>query len=612
MKKTVILLAAGVAASGAFAAGTLRSGGSFLEGAWRAGDSYITNHSEVAYRPVTLKASPDPGYGVAGWYYRTTFNLSANENLENWTALPDGNATSCTISASAPFTSDTHYIALNLRYVKYSLSLNYNGGGGPSSSMTGLCVTNTVTLPVPDSRDGYDFVNWTGANGSVFPAGEPLEPAVALGIGNVDTNFTLMAQWMPHTMSISYVLDGGDFGIEHPDEATNGVAFKVSAPTRTGYSFQGWLVTGYDQYTAKWGTSTPPSNYFAAGSACPPGGGDVWFLNLTPQQDGVVTLTAKWEAKKYNVTLVVSGANNNPTTSLTATYGQTTPSVTTTPRYDNADFMGFYTQPNGQGEKYWNSDGTPYVATWTNDVDMTFYEYKGNIRRLLTFHGNGGVPSQTVTNAVVGATYGSVMPIVSWSGGRYVFAGWFTAAAGGDEVSAEALVAEGSGDIDLYAHWEVAKYCVRFDGNGATNETAMAVQEIPFDAATPLIANEYGKPGYGFVGWTTNGTVATSVDFADCAAVSNLADTAGTTTAVYAVWSPNTYYVSFNPNGGKGSMPVMTNLYGEASVFPENAFTRSGFWSFSCWSNTLSGAMSLPGATFSNLTTEAGTTPGSG
>ena len=602
-----------MAVSCGFAAGTLRMDqGSFFEGVWRTGSSYsyITpTTASVASSAVNLKATLEleRGYGVSNWYYRTGQNISTT--LSDWTQLTDngGDKTGCTIPASPPFTSGSHFIALNLRYVRYSLDFKYEDGRSASYPMTGLRVVDLVTLPVVPVRDGYDGW-WLAEDGHGYLAGEqksPGLPGLDLGLANSDTNFTLIAQWTPHRMSISYDLNGGSYGADYPGVVIYGEAFKVSAPTKTGYDFKGWSVSGYDPSTAKYGTdpSMLPSTYVSsAGSACPPGGGDVWFLNLTPEQDGAITLTATWQAKTYTVNFSVSGANNNPTTSMTVTYCNPLPSVTTTPSYGNADFMGFYTQPNGQGVKYWNSDGSPCVSVWELDVNnMTFYEYKGNLRKLLTFHGNGGVPDLVITNALVGATYGSAMPSVAWAGGWYDFAGWFTSPSGGDEVSAETVIENVSGDIDLYAHWEVAKYYVRFDGNGATNAEEMAVQQIPFDAATPLSLNEYGKPGYTFTGWTNSA----AIHFADGAVVSNLLAVAGTTCTVYAVWSPNEYYIRFDPNGGEGTAFVWTNRYDTATNCPPaDTFSRSGYWKFSCWSNTVDSVTNAPGAQLLNLTPE--------
>lgn len=52
-------------------------------------------------------------------------------------------------------------------------------------------------------------------------------------------------------------------------------------------------------------------------------------------------------------------------------------------------------------------------------------------------------------------------------------------------------------------------------------------------------------------------------------------------------------------------MPVLTNRYDEATVFPGNAFTpQSDLWRFSCWSNTVDGTTAAPGSPLLNLTAE--------
>ena len=612
MKKTLLYIATVMTATCGFA-NTLRVGGSFLNGVWRNGEanSFVSPKTatlNASANRVTFTASPEAGYRVLDWHYKAMSSQpSASENMSTWQSLnADGaDKTTCTVAYQSPFSEiQTCWIAANFGYVKFGLSFNYNGGSGSVASMSNLSITNNIVLPAPESRAGYEFVSWKSENDATFQEGVTIDNILDLGIGNADTNFTLTAQWTPHAMSVSYNLDGGSFGTDHPAAATYGETFKVSAPTKTGYEFKGWMVQGYDTYTARYGTnsSTQPSTSLSDGYACPPGGGDVWFLNLTPVADGAIALTATWQAKTYTVNFSVSGANNNPTTSMTVTYGEPLPNVTTTPSYDNADFFGFYTAEFGQGEQYWYSDGKPAKPAWSNDVDnMTFYECKGNIRRLLRFNGNGGIPAQTVTNAVVGATYGSVMPSVSWSGGRYDFAGWFTDPSDGDEVADTDLVTDGSGDITLYAHWEAAKYYVRFDGNGATNAEEMAVQQIPFDAATPLSLNEYGKTGYAFTEWTNSA----AIHFADGATVSNLVDVAGSTCTVHAVWSPNEYCISFDPNGGAGAAFVWTNRYDTATNCPPaDTFTRAGFWKFSCWSNTLDGTTYEPGDALLNLTAE--------
>jgi len=589
----------------------LRAGGHFLNGTWASNDSYINGiPSGGTTLDATLTATPERGYKVAGWYYY--HSNSSSTLLSDWTQLSDEGVShdTCTVKHQSPFSDGSNtYIALNLNYVSYGISFNYAGGTGGTSLMSGLVITNSVTLPVPDSRAGYTFVAWTNDVGDAFQAGVPLDTlAEDLGIGNVDTDFTLTAQWQAQTMFIEYNLEGGVEGDVYPESATFGEAFLVSAPTRTGYVFKGWEFANINTETARYGTTSNPDTRMSTGSAYPSGGGDIWLKNLSTTSSPAITMTATWEAKTYTVHLETSGVTQPYTDTLTVTYGKSLPNVKIIPVYSSgAEFYGFYTEPNGQGVQYWDNEGrsNSAIEVWTNDVDnMTFYAYKGGAQRVIRFNGNGGSPNQTTEKRVEGSAYGE-MPAVSWAGNRYSFTGWFTEQVGGDEVLGTTLVPVGFGDINLYAHWAVSNYYVRFDGNGATGG-AMDIQKIDFDDGVALSSNKYFKSGMHFEGWASAGSA--TADYADCAVVSNLSSTAGETNVLTAVWTTNTYYVVFDANGGTGTMATLTNLYGVAYEYPACSFTRKGFWSFSCWSNTVSGATAAPGDELLNLADKDGET----
>ena len=559
---------------------------------------------------VTVTANLPIGLKIGRWLVAEDYSL---DDILQWYELPGyTGGSNITFKIDNPPFKDqygkSYYIALDLRHVEYKLIFDYNGGDGDIHSISGLTTTNGVTLPVPNERAGYSFDGvWTNASGVAFQSGTEIFPAEALGIRNADTSFTLYAKWSSNPFSIDYDLAGGSYGDEHPSSATFGEAFKVSAPTRKGYDFKGWTFANYDSSNARWGTSQDPAYTISAGSAYPSDGGDIWLKNLSTNSSPAVTMTATWEAKTYTANLIFSVASNTPTDFVVVTYDQPLPRITTIPVYaTGADFLGYYTDESGGGVQFWDGEGKPNPAiTWTNDVNgLNFYELKGNARRRVVFDGNGGTPSQESKMVTVGNQYGE-LPTASWVGDRYAFTGWFDNASGGNAISPTSKVSDGFGDINLYAHWAVSNYCVRFDGNGATGG-AMDLQKIDFDVAAELSSNKYSMVGFSFAGWSVDGSA--TVTYADCAVVSNLSSTAGETNVLTAVWSTNTYYVAFDANGGAGTMATLTNLYGVAYEYPECTFTRNGFWEFSCWSNTVSGITNAPGATLSNLTGKNGET----
>ena len=314
MKKKILISAFAAMAGYCGFPGPVWSGGCFLEGRWLPNEfvnlpvKYGASQISVGtYFQYVQTACPTSGYRVAGWYYKNTGNVSedeAGEDITSWTQFDasnysigtDGSSTN-KIPQTTDFTAQTakNWVVVNLAYVKYAIEFIGNGGSETPSSISDLCVTNSVTLPTLGAPTGYDFKNWKAANGKEFAAGTSLTPAVDLGIAHVNTNFMLTAQWTPHTMSITYDLAGGSHGESHADSATYGEVFKVSAPTKSGHKFVGWSVSGYDADTARYGTdSSSVNSELEQDGKYPSDGGDVWFLNLRADNSVAVKLTANW------------------------------------------------------------------------------------------------------------------------------------------------------------------------------------------------------------------------------------------------------------------------------------------------------------------------------
>ena len=124
----------------------------------------------------------------------------------------------------------------------------------------------------------------------------------------------------------------------------------------------------------------------------------------------------------------------------------------------------------------------------------------------VTFNANGGSVSPTSRSVASGAAVGT-LPTPTRSG--YTFAGWWTAASGGSQVSASTKV---YGNKTYYAHWTKGSgYTVTFDARGGSlgsaNKTrtvasGSAVGELP----TPTHASVEGSENtwdYKFLGWYT-------------------------------------------------------------------------------------------------------------
>ena len=106
------------------------------------------------------------------------------------------------------------------------------------------------------------------------------------------------------------------------------------------------------------------------------------------------------------------------------------------------------------------------------------------------------------------------------------------------------------------------------------------------------------KTGYTFAGWFTS---------SDCSgtAVTSLGATAYTADiTLYAKWTPNTYTVSFDNNGGTGTMSSQSFTYDKAQNLTANTFNRTNY-SFNGWNTKANGTGTnyTDKASVKNLTT---------
>ncbi|MCL2528359.1 MAG: InlB B-repeat-containing protein [Defluviitaleaceae bacterium] len=123
------------------------------------------------------------------------------------------------------------------------------------------------------------------------------------------------------------------------------------------------------------------------------------------------------------------------------------------------------------------------------------------------------------------------------------------------------------------------QHTVTFNANGGTG--TMAAQTFNPGVAQNLRANTFTRTGYSFAGWRT-GPTGTAVQYTDG---QNITVTANRT--MYAVWVRG-YTVTFNANGGTGTMASQVFQRNTAQDLRANTFTRSGH-SFVGWRTSPSG-----------------------
>ena len=185
------------------------------------------------------------------------------------------------------------------RWSRNTYSITYNDNGGTFAGKTGSynVDTNDFKLPTSGTRIGYAFAGWgvSGASGAGIAGNNTTNVTVKKGTYG---NLTATAKWTPVSYPISWDTAGGSltgqktsYDIETPD-------YLLPTPTRTGYTFTGWEVSG-------------ASGVGIAGN----GTTDVTVKKGTY---GSLTAKAKWTKNTYHLIWnVPHGAHGNRTEDFT-------------------------------------------------------------------------------------------------------------------------------------------------------------------------------------------------------------------------------------------------------------------------------------------------------
>ena len=246
------------------------------------GDNLDNSEFEISYdEKVTLEEVSRIGYNFDGWY-----NGTNKVEDGTWKYLED-------VTLVAKWT-----------LINYSISYNLDGGKNSGYNSTKYNYEyQDITITNP-TKTGYTFIGWSINNSEKLFVDYVIKQ---YSYGNL----VLKANWKVNEYRLSLDVNGGNVFDEKEFIIEYGSTYSLPAPTRIGYTFDGW----YN------GTSKVE--------------GGVWkYLDD-------VTLVAKWNAINYNITYYLNGAtiNNNP---LTYTYDDES-IVLSDPYREGHTFIGWIT-----------------------------------------------------------------------------------------------------------------------------------------------------------------------------------------------------------------------------------------------------------------------------
>jgi len=340
-------------------------------------------------------------------------------------------------------------------------------------------------------------------------------------IRNIKQNNTCTVITNPVEVTVTYNVNGGN--ALSPGNKTviyTGTYGSLPTATRTGYTFAGW-------YTAITG-----------------GNKVIESTEVTSTVNH--TIYARWNANTITLTLNNQSATTAGTGAVyykynTATYYSNTALSTTitkitVPSRTGYSFGGYYTAANGGGTQYINASGSfvnnPHTALKAN---TTLYAKWTANTITVTYDQNGGSGVSPTSNTV---TYGSKYKLPTTNPKRvgYTFAGWFTAASGGTQVTTNTTLTNAS-NHSIYAHWTVKTITVTYNTNGGSTPNP-ASNKITYGSKYTLAANPT-RAGYTFAGWFTAASGGTQVTTSTTLTNEN-------NHTIYAHWNANTITLTLN------------------------------------------------------------------
>jgi uncharacterized repeat protein (TIGR02543 family) len=482
-----------------------------------------------------------PGYNFLGWSFASS---------DSSPAYASGGTTS--------FPMPTHNVVLYAIYQlipTYTVSYSANGGVNVPSDTTAYVENASVsvlftTLP---SRTGYTFLGWSPVSTDTSPA---YSQSGAETFSMPASNVVLYAIYRQNTYAVSYNVNGGANGPSDSNAYTLGQQVTVNFTTQPTYAdhvFLGWSLVA--------GDSSPV--YTSSG------------VNTFTMPSNDVTLYAIYARATYSVTYNANGGSGAPSDSGTYLSGATVSvNFAQQPIYSDHVFLGWSTNASDTSAAY-TSAGTTTLSMPIGNV--TLYAIYARATYSVTYDANGGtgmLPSDG-TAYLSGATV-SVNFSSPPSKAGYNFLGWATSSS----AVAPSYSSGGTGtfnmpqsNVTLYAVYQlIPTYTITYSVNGGTG--SVPTDGTAYTSGSTITVNFAtlpSKAGYTFLGWDTNAAASSATYTAGTNTTFSMPSNNVTLYAIYQIIP--TYTVTYNGNGGTGSVPVDGTAYTSGSTITVNFAT---------------------------------------
>lgn len=408
-------------------------------------------------------------------------------------------------------------IKLVAYWMPKTVVLEFMGNGATSGNGSSIISHTDEELSMPEcvyKRIGYEFSYWStniDGTGDKYYTGDVFKVPVS------DQSIIFYAIWTAKKVSLKFDGNGANSGQNEDIQVYSDsfVELPESNFVKIGYSFQGWQTTLDDNSDV-----IMPNQKF--------------YIEAT---DNDVTLFAKWEPIKYEITYILDGGQNsqaNPSyyTIESETIKLESPTKT---GYIFIAWEGTDTILSGSvGDKV-------FTAEWEVIVYKIEYELFNGI------NSPNNPDSYTIEDEIL---------LEEPTNRGYEFTGW----------KEGAFIPRGStGDKKFTAIWEGAEYTITYDLQGGTNN-----EENPYSytiISPDIYLKDPYKKGYKFTGWQPQGMIPTG-------SVGDITFTA--------TWEIEVYEITYVLSGGTNNPYNPTTYTIESDTFNLLSPNRDGYL-FSRW-----------------------------
>ena len=539
------------------------------------GSDSATATYDAAMPSITLPTKT--GYTFNGYFTATGGSGTKYYNADGSSAKNYDQTAADTLYAS--WTANT-----------YIVKFDSNGGSG---SMSDQSFTYDVEQKLAENKftqAGYKFLGWAKSSTMTAPDYdyEDKESVSNLTPTNGET-VTLYAVWELAETTLVFNINGGDESTKHDDEVViygEAMPALTGIPTKTGYTFAGYMYGGVLYYDANLSSSLK------------------WEVNAV-----TVTLDAQWTANEYTISYFDQGGSASTAENTLVTkhiYDIETP--LTDAEKTGYTFKGFYKESDCSGEVVtkigatetteditlyikWeantyqveynenNATSTEFMANSTHTYDkpqtlspntyerkftVTYvFGYDGKADEVVTLTAEFGGWSTTASGAVAYLDGASVENLSAIDGDTVVlyakftdasitllsptrdshnFTGWkldeSTTYSANQEITPTT-------NITLTAQWDIKTYEILYNGNGNTGGSAPISQTKEYDIDIAISgAGSLEKTGHTFAGWNTqeDGKGTTYLASANYSLNADL--------TLYAIWNADVYTITYLDKGG--------------------------------------------------------------